>query len=134
MDTDRGVSVATFSEYHSLMRTNEKNRPPRPYWADVAKRLMREQGITQEDLKDALGVETRGAVGHYMTGRRDLTLVQFIKLSRRLGVSISQLVGEAPITGDRSDRSEILRLLDSIEESDLPILLAVLKATAQRKT
>jgi transcriptional regulator with XRE-family HTH domain len=134
LDTDCGVSVGSFSEYHLLMGKNEKTRPSRPYWADVAKRLMREQGVTQEDLTETLGVDTRGAVGHYMTGRRDLTLVQFVKLSRRLGVSVSQLVGEAPITGDKSDRSEILRLLDSIEESDLPILLAVLKATAQRKT
>lgn len=132
MDTHCGVSDKTQSEYHLFMGRNNDTSPSAPYWARIAKQVMRGQGITQEDLKETLGVETRGAVGHYMTGRRELSLEQFVRLSRRLGLSVSQLIGESPVALDNSKRAEILRPLDSINEADLPMLVAMLQVAAQR--
>lgn len=53
-------------------------------------------GLTQEDLKGAFGVTTRGAVGHYLTGRRTPTPEQLISLADLLQCSVGWLlVGEA---------------------------------------
>jgi transcriptional regulator with XRE-family HTH domain len=60
-------------------------------WYEFAKQLMKEQGIKQEDLMTVFGVATRGAVGHYLSGRRSVTAEQFKSLSDRLGVSMDDL-------------------------------------------
>lgn len=61
-------------------------------WYDRAKARMRELGITQEALKQVLGVSTRGAVGHYLTGRRQPTPAQMEALSRTLHISTDWLL------------------------------------------
>jgi hypothetical protein len=38
-------------------------------WIKRVKKLMSEKKITQQDLVPVLGVSTRGAVGHYLTGQ-----------------------------------------------------------------
>jgi len=53
---------------------------------------MAELGLNQNDLIEALGVQTRGAVGHYMTGRRDPSMSQMISLARVLRMSLDDLV------------------------------------------
>ncbi|BBL75984.1 hypothetical protein MishRS11D_30820 [Methylomagnum ishizawai] len=53
---------------------------------------MEELGITQEDLVPLLGVKTRGAVGHYLTGRRDPSVAQLKALSKTLKMSLDILM------------------------------------------
>tara|TARA_Y100000310_G_C20235277_1_gene602130 strand:- start:30 stop:227 length:198 start_codon:yes stop_codon:yes gene_type:complete len=60
-------------------------------WIDRARDVMFERGITQQDIADMLGV-TRGAVGHWLCGRREPTLSQFIELSDALEVSAGYLL------------------------------------------
>lgn len=60
----------------------------KPYWAIQAKKRMKELGITQLDLMDVFGVTTRGAVGHYFTGRAVIDIEQLKKLSEFLGVRL----------------------------------------------
>lgn len=61
-------------------------------WYEAAKKRMRELGITQEDLIKPLGVQTRGAVGHYLTGRRTPTPEQFKELASMLKLNMNQLI------------------------------------------
>lgn len=68
-----------------------------PAWCDRARQRMLELGITQDDLKDTFGVSSRGAVGHYLSGRREPSVAQFRALVLRLGFpSIESLVFDAP--------------------------------------
>ena len=60
-------------------------------WYEFAKQLMDEQKIKQDDLKDVLGVATRGAVGHYLSGRRSVSAEQFNALANKLNVSMDIL-------------------------------------------
>ena len=60
-------------------------------WTDRAREVMDERQITQQDIADALGV-TRGAVGHWLCGRREPTLSQFVELSDVLDVSAGYLL------------------------------------------
>lgn len=53
---------------------------------------MTELGIKQEDLKKPLGVDSRGAVGHYLTGRRDPTPAQIVALATELRWSLDELL------------------------------------------
>jgi len=53
---------------------------------------MKERVVKQDDLIPVLGVNTRGAVGHYLTGRREPSLAQIEDLARFLDVSIDWLL------------------------------------------
>lgn len=57
---------------------------------------MRELDVRQLDLMPVLGVTTRGAVGHYLTGRRDLTGDQMHAMAQFLGMTVEELQGDAP--------------------------------------
>lgn len=61
-------------------------------WRDRAKSIMREKRITQTDLAAALGKSTRGAVGHYFTGRSEPDLEGFRLMANFLGVSLNYLL------------------------------------------
>jgi len=63
-------------------------------WVRRAKQKMRERKVTQEDLATVLGKSTRGAVGHYFTGRSEPTLDQLSAIAKHLGVSLTWLVSE----------------------------------------
>jgi len=62
-------------------------------WIINARRRMKELSVRQLDLMPVLGVTTRGAVGHYLTGRRDLTGEQMHALAQFLGMTVEELQG-----------------------------------------
>lgn len=76
-------------------------------WIDRTRRRMAELGVTQADLMEPLGVNTRGAVGHYMTGRREPSLAQFAALAERLGMTTDELLLRAPSPNTFHERLEV---------------------------
>jgi transcriptional regulator with XRE-family HTH domain len=60
-------------------------------WVDRAIVRMRQLKLSQSDLQDALGVTTRGAIGHYLNRRREPKLAQLISLAKVLGMSMDEL-------------------------------------------
>lgn len=86
---------------------------PSMTWVKRAQGRMRDLGLRQEDLKETLGVKTRGAVGHYFRGRRQLSAQQIAALAGKLGMSIDELFsdeyelkGEASFIVSRNDDME----------------------------
>jgi len=70
-------------------------------WIKRAKDLMKQQKKTQEDVAKAMGKTTRGAVGHYFTGRSKPTMEQVQELAKFLKVSFTELVdGSSKIDED----------------------------------
>lgn len=67
-------------------------------WIKRVKKIMAEKRITQQDLVPILGLSTRGAVGHYLTGRSKPTLDQFQAMADYFGVSINFI-----LTGDSNE-------------------------------
>nr|WP_067285778.1 S24 family peptidase [Marinobacterium profundum] len=54
---------------------------------------MKHLDLTQEDLTTPLGVKTRGAVGHYFSGRRQINIDQATALCTALQMSYEELFG-----------------------------------------
>lgn len=54
-------------------------------WQNAVKSLMRVKGITQEDLGEHLGI-TKGAISHWLNGRRDPNISEIAKIFSFLGV------------------------------------------------
>ena len=80
-------------------------------WMERAKTRMRAQGISQEDLADRLTC-TRGAVGHYLSGRRNPSLKQFELIARTLNTDLVWLLyGDNPSYFIK-DKSADYQLLD----------------------
>jgi transcriptional regulator with XRE-family HTH domain len=77
-------NVALFKMILSVSFENMK-------WYEKAKILMKQKGITQDDLIPVFGVKTRGAVGHYLTGRRQPDPDQLAALAHKLGCMIDDL-------------------------------------------
>lgn len=97
IDTDCGVVQSDTPRIIPCMAQDNK----KPAWALRAEARMRDLGLKQDDLKAVLSVSTRGAVGHYLSGRRELKLEQMLALKDRLGMSMDALfAGEAPTTGE----------------------------------
>lgn len=66
-------------------------------WRARARARMEERGMKQEDLLKPLGVSTRGAVGHYLSGRREPSVEQFRDLAAALGyASMDELLDGVP--------------------------------------
>lgn len=53
-------------------------------WYEIAKQLMDDQGISQEQMAERLGV-TQGAVGHWLNGKREPKLEMINRLLAELG-------------------------------------------------
>ncbi|MGJ7655099.1 LexA family protein [Escherichia coli] len=53
-------------------------------WYDLAKSLMKAQGITQEQLAEHLGI-TKGAVSHWLNARREPSLGEIARILEYLG-------------------------------------------------
>ena len=60
-------------------------------WFARARSRMNDLGITQNALADALGISP-GAVGHYLMGRREPTLPNFMLICQHLQVSSDWLL------------------------------------------
>lgn len=75
----------------------------KPEWAVRAERLMKQHGLIQEDLLDAFGVTTRGAVGHYFRGRSQASIEHLEALAKLLDTSTAFL-----LTGKQADIDETI--------------------------
>lgn len=64
-------------------------------WRTRALKLMKERDVTQDDLRKPLGVKTRGAVGHYLAGRRKPSIEQLTALAGVLKTTVAELTGES---------------------------------------
>lgn len=93
---------------------------------------MAKRGLYQKDLIDVFKVKTRGAVGHYLSGRREPTIEQLIALAELLGVSVSELVGEIPLTGNSQDTQEILTLLRGIPPERFAAMIPLLRSLSEQ--
>lgn len=60
-------------------------------WQDRAKAELDKKNLTHDDLITDLGVTTRGAIGHYLSGRRQLDPDQFAALSKKLNLTMDEL-------------------------------------------
>ncbi|MDP5205563.1 helix-turn-helix transcriptional regulator [Alishewanella sp. SMS9] len=62
-------------------------------WPAIAKQLLKERKLKQDALTEALGVETQGAVSHYITGKREITASQLQALAEFFDVTPNDLLG-----------------------------------------
>jgi transcriptional regulator with XRE-family HTH domain len=91
-------------------------------WRDEVRKLMDAQGITQEELVPLLGVKTRGAIGHYLSGRRNMKPEQFYALLKRLGVEAKDVFEpSAP-----SDTHRVVQAMETLPPRERRHLQAVI--------
>jgi len=93
--------------------------------------LMKQKGLTQENLVPILGVKTRAAVGHKLTGLRGMSLSQFYALARYLGVEPEELLDKGatermePAPGIEPLTARLLRIVQSLSPRRQRLLLAI---------
>lgn len=97
MDTICIIGRATIQDV-SVTALDTLRIVPRMEWWTTARKRMAELGLNQDDLADALDM-TRGNIGHYLKGRRDPGVGGITKIAKRLGMSVSDLIGDVDQAG-----------------------------------
>lgn len=90
-------------------------------WQKVAKARMRVLKITQNDLISIMGVTTRGAVGHYLSGRRTPSIDQFKALAERLGMKLDELMSGEYLLRDESAQYSIAGKATQLTSGSKPV-------------
>lgn len=75
---------------------------------------MRELGLRQEDLITVFGVTTRGAIGHYLSGRRQPSPAQLVALSEHLDCSLDWLMKGVNSEPAQNNNGEIEQVAASV--------------------
>jgi len=70
-----------------------------PRWNEKLRTAARAKRIRYHELADMLGVTT-GAVGHWMSGRREPNLEHLMQLCRTLEIDLHALLSEDPVFSD----------------------------------
>lgn len=63
-------------------------------WYENVKKMMKSAKVVQDNLIPVLGVDTRGAVSHYLTGRREPSIDQLKALAVFFNVSLDELLSD----------------------------------------
>ena len=89
-------------------------------WKIRAKARMADLKLRQEDLMEVLGVRTRGAVGHYLAGRREPSTQQMQALAEKLQISIGELLGNEGPSPSPSPRRVLVSAyeIDAVEDDE----------------
>lgn len=118
--------------YYMGMKKTDAKAFEKPRWAYIAESIMEERGITQESLVPVFGKKTRGAIGHYFTGRRQPDVNQLLALAKHFGISLSELAGEVPLAPDSEYKQEADRLFRETSPEGHSILVGALRGVASQ--
>lgn len=97
-----------------------------PIWLQMIRKAIDDQKVTHESLVPVLDVTTRGAVGHYLNNRRELSIKQLIALTQSLNLDIREVTGlqqeaqepsRAHTTSKPAQLSRIYQDLSTIEQN-----------------
>lgn len=78
--------------------------PMKQRWQDLAKARMKEIGMTQEQLAEALGV-TQGGLGHWLNGRREARLEVIAKIFNILNMPGFVVNADGSISDNKADHN-----------------------------
>lgn len=92
-------------------------------WIRIVRARMKEKGIKQPALARVMNVETRGAVGHYLTGRREPTHAQFKAMALALGLQPGALFEGRKVELGGRDEVFVTQIVNALETRLLPKLL-----------
>jgi transcriptional regulator with XRE-family HTH domain len=106
---------------HTFQMTDNNDK-----WIAETKRIMRERKITQQELADRLGI-TRGALGHWLTGKRIPRYESICAMSRILGVPVTQLT-EPDADAPTPQELELLRDIRLLNGADQAMLKGLIKS------
>jgi|TARA_R110001592_G_scaffold290442_1_gene559575 transcriptional regulator with XRE-family HTH domain len=87
-------------------------------WIDRAKKEMKRKNLTQQDIAPSMGKSTRGAIGHYFTGRSEPKLKQLENLATFLDVSLSWLIADGKDSAVVDDDTLVL-CIELIAEAEV---------------
>lgn len=96
------------------------------------KRLRREQGLTQKQLADLLGI-SKVSVHLWESGKNDISGESLKRLSKTLNVTIDELLGIEPLPNTTTEITEILAIINKLSKKDKQICLAFLKCFLEQK-
>ncbi|MFS1583384.1 MAG: LexA family protein [Candidatus Arsenophonus phytopathogenicus] len=71
-------------------------------WYELAKSLMKDKGITYDDLAERFSV-SKGAVSHWMTGKREPSLQYIASILAYVGINNPTIISDGMISVDKAD-------------------------------
>ena len=75
-------------------------------WIKIVLEEKRARGLTNQDLQEAFDVSTSGAVSHYLTERRQVTIEQLLNIAEILEIDPIVLLGDKGLELHKKFRKE----------------------------
>lgn len=96
-------------------------------WFERMKYLVKQAGLTQDDVAELLGV-TSPAVNHYFNGRRTPSIRQIKTIAEALGMSVSELIGDTAYFVTDEKEKDLIDTIRSLPQHQQEVALTLLKA------
>ena len=111
----------------ALQSANQCNHMTTKTWYKRARELMKDLGISQDDVADYMKI-TRPAVGHWLSGRREPNIENIIRLSEMLRTSTDYLLKgkKSSLDMDDIDR-KVIGLMDELSPTQIARLIEAME-------
>lgn len=96
-------------------------------WYERAKPMLREKGISQQEVADKIGCN-QSAASHKLNGRRGATIEEAQLVADMLGVSIITFLEDDPETARSDEEKQLLRQFRELDDDQRSMTLKMIKA------
>lgn len=102
----------------NTLRNNRRMKTP---WNELAKARMKQIGLTQDRLAEALG-KTQGAIGHWLNGRRDPSIEDIADIMKQLGLKELVLSSDGMVNYPDSEMANVSNPRPHTEVRRFPLI------------
>ena len=99
------------------------------HWYERAKPMLREKGISQQEVAEKIGCN-QSAASHKLNGRRGATIEEVQIIAGMLGVSIITFLEDDPEAACSEEEKRLLRQFRELDETRRMMALKMFKAVA----
>lgn len=103
------------------VNTTRNNRGMKTPWNELAKARMKQIGITQDKLAEALG-KTQGAIGHWLNGRREPSIEDIASIMKQIGLKELVLSSDGMVDYPDSDMGNVTNPRPNTEVRRFPLI------------
>lgn len=102
----------------NTLRNNLRMKTP---WTELAKARMKQIGLTQDKLAEALG-KTQGAIGHWLNGRREPSIEDIAAIMKVLGLKELVLNADGSVNYPEDALANVANPRPHIEARRFPLI------------
>ena len=102
-------------------------------WHEKAKRLIKKNNLTQEEVGEALGIK-KASANHKLNGQRPTSTKEKAVIASMVGITLDELLCDDPDYPKATRETEIIRLLRDISVQEKETFIKMLEGLSSQNT